>query len=88
MIIESTYRIDHDQIVGVSYSDDFVEQQIEDGWLVPDNRLQAIADAPKCEHDKIDRHKWARSGYSTPVWCEGAPELRAAISALTKEEHD
>ncbi len=60
----------------------------EYGWLVPDTRLQAIADAPKCEHDSIDEHEWGGyggGGMDGRKWCEGAPELRAAISALTEE---
>lgn len=67
--------------------------QLTDGtWLVPDTRLQAIADAPRCEHGKIDghdagdpEHPYASGGFVKDV-CPGAPELRALLDALTEEE--
>lgn len=64
-----------------------------------DKRLQAVADAPKCKHELIDRHggpvlnadltqKRHPNGALVWKWCEGAPELRAAIKALTKENNN
>ena len=55
--------------------------------LVVDGRLQAIADAARCEHGNIYRHQiaWADGGigwYSNDEWCEGAPELAALLDAL------
>jgi len=60
----------------------------EEGFaIVPDGRLQAIADAARCEHGNIYRHQiaWADGGigwYSNDEWCEGAPELAALLDAL------
>lgn len=54
-------------------------------------QLDAIADAPKCEHGNVYRHivaMWDGSLYVIDVdevWCDGAPEKRAAIDALTEE---
>ena len=54
--------------------------------VVPDTRLQAIADAQLCEHDCIDEHyaDWEKGpeGKAIKPWCEGAPELRALLDAL------
>ncbi len=91
-----SYRIDK---TWFSSSEHGVRWQTEVGGLithrvlVPDTRLQAIADAPKCKHELIDRHqayilnddltqKYHPNGAAVWEWCEGAPELRAAISAL------
>jgi hypothetical protein len=65
-----------------------------EGYLVPDTRLQAIADAPKCEHGNVYRHIDRHSIRYQPIaglmkwdWCEGSPEFAAAIvDALTEEE--
>ena len=49
---------------------------------------QAIDDAPRCEHGKIDKHydvpedQWLDEG----IWCKGAPELRDLLDALAEEE--
>ncbi len=75
-------------------TDDLVNAKI----LLPDNRLKAVADAPKCKHELIDRHQatvlnadlsqqYHPNGAAVWVWCEGAPILRAAIKALTEESN-
>ncbi len=69
----------------------------EQVWVVPDTRLQAIAEAPRCEHGKIDRHvyyvldsdgvnTYHSNGCVVTAWCEGAPELRAKLNALVEGE--
>ncbi len=62
----------------------------EYGWLVPDTTIQTITDAPKCEHDRIDPHypNIMDGKHVLAVSCEGAPELRALLSALDKENND
>ena len=54
--------------------------------VVPDTRLQAIADAQLCEHDCIDEHyaDWEKGpeGKAIKPWCEGAPVLRALLDEL------
>ena len=72
-----------------------IQQLVDRGSLVPDHRLQAIADAPRCEHGKIDRHicyvldndgeaTYHPNGHVVTAWCVGAPELRALIGALVE----
>ena len=53
-------------------------------------RLQAIADAPKCEHGNIYPHlvdRWFRNdtGYNEKR-CDGVPDLADLLDAQTKEE--
>ncbi len=43
--------------------------------------VQAVLDADRCEHGNTDGHvTWAGTH-----WCEGAPQLRAALKALRGE---
>ena len=65
---------------------------VRDGVLVPDTRLQAIADAPRCEHGMIDEHRhvvgWNpdyNDNFGT-VTCPGAPVLRALLDALGRTD--
>ena len=62
----------------------------DEGVLVPDTRLQAITDAPRCEHGEIDWHWVEDKVRGMPLvgrWrCDGAPELRALLNALTEED--
>jgi hypothetical protein len=69
-----------------------------DSFMVPDPRLQAIADAPKCEHGKVYRHIVDTTIVQTPNppgydkidfdVCEGSPELADLLDALTKEDKE
>ena len=61
-----------------------IQQLVDRDSLTPDTRLQAIADAPKCEHDMIDRHI-THVKEAVTKWCEGAPELRDLLDALTEK---
>ena len=74
-----------------------IDIMVREGVLVLDTRLQAIADAHKCKHELIDRHqayilnadltqKYHPNGAAVWEWCEGAPELRALLDALTKAD--
>ena len=54
-------------------------------WVLPDTRLQAIADAPRCEHGNIYTHI-RPSALRTTKWCDGAPKLAALLDALFTEE--
>ncbi|KKK98594.1 hypothetical protein LCGC14_2641210 [marine sediment metagenome] len=76
-------------------TDDLVNARV----LIPDTRLQAIKDAPRCEHDRIDRHQvtvknddgediYYPNGAVMWEWCEGAPELRDLLTALTEENNN
>ena len=58
---------------------------------IKDTTLQAIADAPRCEHGNIYPHGVAtlhgtREGSGASLWyvdtCEGAPALGALLDAL------
>lgn len=58
------------------------------GVLVPDLRLQAIKDAPRCKHGRIDEHRFRLICYhvtykacreSARCWCDGAPRLRSLL---------
>ncbi len=76
-------------------------------WVVPDTHLQAIADAlqaiadaPKCSHGKIDEHRitmgihglfqsteclrWPTPHQCPKCWCDGAIELRALLDVLVE----
>ena len=63
------------------------------GTLIPDDRLQDIADAPRCEHGKIDGHL-TNDPYHPYVhglvknWCPGTPKLRSLLDALNEEGND
>jgi hypothetical protein len=84
MTVEPSYRIDKEQDC-VECDVALSRLQNHHVRLIPDSRLQAIADAPRCEHDMIDRHITHVEAAVTK-WCEGAPELRDLLDALTEEE--
>ena len=59
-----------------------------------DDSLQAIADAPRCQHGMIDDHQYEKYG---TYWgrqetfvrdCDGAEELRALLDALVEGTDD
>ena len=90
-----SYRFDfaaHDAYDG-SYTaglPDPISFLIDDGVLVPDLRLQEIADAPRCKHDNVYTHLQPTTNLLGEIsfkWCEGAPELAALLDALTKENN-
>ena len=57
----------------------------------PDARLQAIADAPLCEHGNVYRHIVTPDirtefGGTLIEFCFGAPELAGLLDSLTEDE--
>jgi len=57
-----------------------------EGFL-PDDTLQQIADAPRCEHGNIYRHKLYF--FKEWRWCEGAPGSAALLNTLVEgKEHE
>ena len=62
-------------------------RNIEVDELIPDTRLQAIADAPRCKHGNIYPHIDGDSVTSDPGiarWyiCQGSPEKAALLDGL------
>ena len=85
----TTYRLETGHVDEHHYAD--VARTIgymeRDKVLVPDTRLQAIADAPRCVHGNIypyPKGKFEDEGY-TIRHCVGAPKLAALLDALKAE---
>ena len=89
----TTYRINDSSLGGerILRSNEVLQLDhlIQDKALVPDTRLQAIADAPRCEHGNIYPH----DTYNDELRdfggeCEGAPEAAAVLDALEGTDND
>ncbi len=77
------------------FTGSLLKRLIAQGALVPDTRLQAIADAPRCVHgnvylhtieDSIEAALLIDNPADALARCEGAPELAALLDALVKED--
>ena len=91
---DQTYRIETPIPEGKTYTagEAWLVDWEEGFAIVPDGRLQAIADAPRCEHGMIDEHRhvvgWNpdyNDNFGT-VTCQGAPVLRALLDALGRTD--